>query len=163
MRCRFGVGEGSVGKAQSLVDPTEHPQCEGIKNLGYGARIVAEPVGEIGVARLIAGLDGFLKMLMAAGKIAEIEAGDTGNSVCDRGLRAIRLRCGFAQEKLGHFVHRGVFATGEMAHPKTVIGEEPFGGVFLPARQFAGTRKGRAGFRRRMSLGPNQRIAQARL
>jgi len=48
-----------------------------------------------------------------------------------------------------------------VSDPKTVIGGEPFRGVLFPACQFAGARKGRARFRRLMSLGPNQRIAEA--
>ena len=40
MRCRLGVGEGTVDKAQSLVDATEHPQRDGIKRFRCGARLV---------------------------------------------------------------------------------------------------------------------------
>ena len=46
-----GVGEGAVGKWQSLVDLTERPQCDCVENLRCDAQILAEPVGEIGVAR----------------------------------------------------------------------------------------------------------------
>ena len=77
--------------------------------------------------------------------------------------RAIRPGRGFAQEKLGYFAQRCRFAAGEMPRPKTIIGGEPFRDVFHPARQFAGARKGRARFRRLMSLGPDQRIAEAGL
>src|SRR5262249_54152486 len=72
VRRRFRIGEGAVGKAQRIVDSTEHPQCEGVQNLRYGARIMAEPVGEIAMACLIVELDGLLKMVMSAGKVAEI-------------------------------------------------------------------------------------------
>ena len=143
MRCRLGVGEGAVGKPQSLVDSTEHPQCEGVDNLRCGAGILAEPVGEIAMARLVVELDGLLKMVMGAGKVAEIKAGEAGNAVRDQGLGTIRPGRGFAQEKLRHFAHRCGFAAVQMPGPKTVIGGEPFRGVFLPARQFAGARKGR--------------------
>ena len=44
-----GVGKGD--KWQSLVDLTEHPQCDCVENLRCDALILAEPVGEIGVAR----------------------------------------------------------------------------------------------------------------
>ena len=118
MRCRLGVGEGAVGKRQSLVDSPEHPQCEGIKGFRCGARILAEPVGEIGMARLVVEFDGLLKMVVGAGKIAEIKAGDAGNAVCDQSLGAIRLGRGFAQEKLRHFAQRCGFAAGEMCPPK---------------------------------------------
>src|SRR5215831_10212129 len=76
MCCRLGVGEGAVGKAQSLVDAAERPQCEGIENLRCDAGIRAEPVGEIAVACLIVEFNGLPGMLMGAGKVAEIEAGD---------------------------------------------------------------------------------------
>src|SRR5690349_10576394 len=163
MRSRLGVGEGAVGKPQSLIDSTAHPQCEGVANLRYDAAILTEPVGEIGMARLVVELDGLLKMVMGAGKIAEINARETGSAVRDQGLGAIRPGRGFAQEKLRHFAQRCGFGAVQMPHPKTVISGEPLRGVFLPARQFAGARKGRAGFRRLMSLGPDQRIAEARL
>ena len=52
MGCRLGVGDGAVGKRQSLVDSTEHPQCKGVEDLRCGAGIPAEPVGEIAMARL---------------------------------------------------------------------------------------------------------------
>ena len=112
---------------------------------------------------LVVELDGVLKMLLSAGKVAEIKAGHAGNEVRDQGLGTIRRGHGFAQEKLRHFAHRGGFAARKVPHPKTVIGGEPFRGVFLPVRQFAGARKGNARFRRVMSLGPGQRIAEARL
>jgi hypothetical protein len=161
MRCRLGAG--AVGKAQALVDSTEHPQYAGIGNLRRGARAMAESVGEIGMARLVVELDGLLKMVMSAGKVAEIKAGAAGTAVRDQGLGAIRPGRGLAQEKLGHFAHRCGLAAVQMPHPKAVIGGEPFRGVFLPARQFAGARKGRARFRRLLSLGPEQRIAEADL
>jgi hypothetical protein len=67
MGCRLGVGEGTVGKRQSLVDSPEHPPRGGIKNFCDDAGIRAEPVGEISVQRRIVELDGLLKMLMRAG------------------------------------------------------------------------------------------------
>ena len=83
-------------------------------------------------------------------------------SMRDEGLGAIGPGRGFAQEELGHFAHRRGFAAIKVPEPKTVISGEPFRGVFLPACQFAGARKGGTGFRR-VSLGPHQRIAEARL
>src|SRR5215469_7652560 len=53
MRCRLGIGEGAFDKAQSLVDSPEHPQRDGIIYFRGGARIVAEPVGEIGMAHRV--------------------------------------------------------------------------------------------------------------
>ena len=122
---------------------------------------MAEPAGEIAMARRDVELDGLPKMLMSAGKIAEIKAGGAGNAVRDQSLGAIRLRRGFTQEQLRHFAERCGFAATKVPDPKTVIGGKSFRGVFRPARQFTGARKGRAGFRR-MSLGPDQRIAEAR-
>src|SRR5215471_11861059 len=90
MRCRFGVGEGAVGKAQSLVDSTEHPQCEGVPNLRCGAGILAEPIGEIAMACLAVELETLLIMLMGAGKIGEIKTGLAGNAVRDYSLGGIR-------------------------------------------------------------------------
>jgi len=113
------------------------------------------------MARLVVELDGLLKMVMGAGKIAEINAGEAENAVRDQGLGAIRLRRGFAQEKLGNFAHRCGFAARQVPRPKTVIGAEPFRGVFLSARQFTGTHEGRARFRGLIPLGPNQHIAKA--
>jgi hypothetical protein len=115
------------------------------------------------MARLVVELDGFLKMVMSAGKVAEIKAGGAGNAVSDHGLRAIRPGRGFAQEKFGHFAHRCGFATVQMPRPKTVIGRKPFRRVFHLVRQFAGAREGRARFRRRKSLGPDQRLPVAGL
>src|SRR5262249_37786180 len=89
---------------------------------------------------LVVELDGLLKMLMGTGKIAELKASAAGNAVRDQPLGTIRLGRGFAQEKLGHFAHRCRFAAAQMPAPKTVVGGEPFRGVFLPARQFAGAR-----------------------
>src|SRR5215467_526410 len=115
------------------------------------------------MARLVVELDGFLKMLMGTGKIAEVKAGGTGDAVRDQGLRAIGLRCGFAEEKLGYFAYRFRFGAVQMSHEKTVIGGEPFRGIFFLARQFARARKGRPRFLRMMSLGPDQCIAEANL
>src|SRR5262249_19081422 len=107
--------------------------------------------------------DSLLKMVMGAGKVTEIPAGDAGKPGSDKTLGPIGPGCGFAHEKLGHFAQRRGLAAVQMAHPNTVIGGEPFRGVLHPARQFASARKGRACFRRVMSLGPDQRIAEARL
>jgi hypothetical protein len=126
MACRLGGGECAVGKAQSLVDSPEHPQCEGVQNLRRGAGILAEPVGEIGMARLVVELDGLLKMTMSAGKVAELKAIAAGNTVRDQGLGTIRPGRDFAQEKLRHFAHRCRFAAAQMPAPKTVIGGETF-------------------------------------
>jgi len=131
VRCRLGVGEGAVGKPQSLVDSTDHPQCEGVEILRCGAGLVAESVGEIAMARLVVKPDGLLKVVMGAGKVAEIKASDTENAVSDQGLGAIRPGRGFAQEKLCHFAHRRGFAARLMPRKKTVIGGEPLRGVFL--------------------------------
>src|SRR5215471_3961347 len=100
MRRRLGIGQGTVGKVQSLVDSPEHPQRQGISNFRCCAGILTEPVGEIGMARLVVELDGLLKMLMGAGKIAEINAGVAGNAVRDQGLGTIRPSRRFAEEKL---------------------------------------------------------------
>ena len=81
----------------------------------------------------------------------------------DQDLGAIGPGRGFAQEKLGHFAHRRGFAAIKVPDPKTVIGGEPFRGVFFPACQFAGARKGYPRFQRLMSLGVDQRVAEARL
>jgi hypothetical protein len=35
MRCRFDVGERAIGKTQGVVDPTEHPQRDGILYIRY--------------------------------------------------------------------------------------------------------------------------------
>jgi hypothetical protein len=96
MRYRLGVRERAVGKAQSLVDSTEHPQCEGIENLRYDAGIRAESVGEVAVACLIVEFGRLPKMVMGAGKIAEIPAGGAGDAVRDHGLGVIGPGCGFA-------------------------------------------------------------------
>src|SRR6516164_8433835 len=98
MRCRLGVGDGAVGKRQSHVGSTLHPQCEGVENLRYGARIRAESAGEIAMPRLVVELESLLKMFAGAGEVAEIKAGDAGNSVRDQSLGAIRPGRGFAQE-----------------------------------------------------------------
>jgi hypothetical protein len=163
MRCRLGVGEGAVGKRQSLVDSPECPQSDGIKGFRCGAGIRAESVGEIVMARWAVELDGLLIMLMGAGKVAEVKAGVAGNAVSDQGLGTIRPGRGFAQEKLGHFAHRRRFAARKLPDPKTVVSGETLDRVFDLARQFAGTRKGCARFRRVISLGPDQRIAEAGL
>src|SRR6516164_4109477 len=111
------------------------------------------------MARLVVELDGLLKMVMGAGKVAEVKAGGAGNAVSDQGLGAIGPGRGFAQEELGYFTRRCGFAAREVPDPETVIGGEPFRGVFLPARQFAGARKGSTGFRRLIPLGPDQGVA----
>jgi len=100
-------------------------------------------------------------MVMGAGKVAEIPAGVAGSAVSDQGLGAIWPGRGFAQKKLRHFAHLCGFAARLMPDPKAEISGEPFGGVFHLARQFAGSRKGGTRFRRLMSLGPDQRIAEA--
>src|SRR5262249_38823240 len=115
------------------------------------------------MARVVVEGDGFLEMLMGAGKIAEVKVGGAGDAVCDQGLRAIGLRCGFSEEKLGYFAYRCRFGAVQMPHEKTVIGGESFRGIFFLARQFTRARKGRARFLRMMSLGPDQRIAEADL
>ena len=83
MGCRLGVGEGAVGKRQSLVDSTECPQCEGVENLRRGARVLPELVGEIAMARRVVELQGVLKMLLGVSKVAEIPAGDARNAMSD--------------------------------------------------------------------------------
>ena len=163
MRCRLGAGESAVGKRQGLVDSTEHPQHEGVVNLRCGAGILAKPVGEIAMARRVVELDSLLKMVMSARKIAEINTGLTGNAVRIQAFGAVRLSRRFAQEKLRHFARRCGFAPRKVPDPKTVIGGETLRGVFRPVSQFAGARKGRSRFRRRISLGPQQRIAEAGL
>src|ERR1700751_3343784 len=99
-------------------------------------------------------LDGLVKMVVGADEVAEINAGVAGNAVRDQGLRMIWPSRRFAQEKLGHLAHRCRFAAVQMRPPKTVIGGETLRGVYLPARQFAEAREGRAHFRRLISLGP---------
>src|SRR5215469_6792980 len=113
---------------------------------------MAEPVGEIAMARLVVELDALPKMVMGAGKIAEVKAGDGGNAVRDRGLGTIRLGRSFVQEKLGHFAQRCGFAASQMPHPEAVIGGKPVRGVLHAVRQFAGARKGGTRFRRLLSL-----------
>src|SRR5271155_5584382 len=110
MRCRLGVGEGALGKRQSLADPTEHPQCDRVHNLRLGARIRAEPVGEIAMPCSVVEFDALPKMVMGAGKVAEIKASGAGNAVSYDSLGTIRPSRGFAQEKLGDFAHRRGFA-----------------------------------------------------
>src|SRR5215469_13617786 len=100
MLCRLGVREGTFGTRQSLVDSTEHPQHEGVPDLSGGAGISAEPVGESAMAFRVVEIQGGLKMLMGADKVAQIKAGDTGSAVRDQGLGTIRQSRGFAQEKL---------------------------------------------------------------
>src|SRR6516164_1169785 len=90
------------------------------------------------MARPVVELDGFLKMLMGAGKVAELKAIASENAVGDQGLGTIRPGRGFAQEKLRDFAHRCRFAAGQMPDPDTVIGGEPFRWVFHLVRQFAG-------------------------
>ena len=72
--------------------------------------------------RRVVELETLLIMVMSAGKVAEIKAGDAGNGVRDRSLRRIRAGRGFAQEKLGHFEHRCGFAAVVVTRPKTIIG-----------------------------------------
>jgi len=163
MGCRPGIRERTVGEAQSLVDAPEHPQRDGIIYFRRDAGIRAEPVGEIDMARRVIELDGLLKMVVGAGKIAEIKTGGAGNTVRDQSLGTIRPGRGFAQEKLRHFAQRGGLAARKVPNPKAEIGGEPFRGVFHPARQFAGARKGGTRFRRLKSLGVEQRIAEADL
>src|SRR5262249_27727716 len=74
MRHRFGVGESAFGKRQSLVDSTEHPQCEGVENLRCRPGVLAEPVSEIGMTRLVVEHESLLKVVVGAGKITEIPA-----------------------------------------------------------------------------------------
>jgi hypothetical protein len=136
MRCRLGAGESAVGKRQGLVDSTEHPQCEGVGNLRCNAGIRAEPVGEIGMARLVVELDGLLKMVMGDGKVAEVKAGGAGNAVSDQGFGAIGPDRGFAQEQLGDFTRRCGFAAREVPDPETVIGGEPFRDVIVYPRRY---------------------------
>ena len=126
MRCRLGVGEGAVGKAQRIVHSPEDPQRNRIKGFRCSAGIPAEPVGEVGIARRVVELDGLLKMLMGAGKVAEIPAGHAGDAVRDQGLGAIRPVDGLALEKLGHFAQRCGFAARKVPDPETVIDGKPF-------------------------------------
>jgi len=95
MRRRLSVGEGAIGKRQSLVNSTKRPQDDGVPNLSCGAGIHTEPVGEIAVACRVVELDGLQKMFMGAGKVAEIPTGLAGNAVRDQGLAAIRPDRGF--------------------------------------------------------------------
>src|SRR5215472_4419720 len=115
------------------------------------------------MALLVVELDSLLKMVVGAGKIAEIKAGGAGNAMSNQGLGAIRPGRGFAKEKLRHFAHRCRFAARKMPDPKAEIGGKSFRGIFDPACQFAGARKGGARFRRLLSLGPDQRIGEADL
>jgi hypothetical protein len=114
MRCRLGVNEGAVGKSQSLIDLTEHPQCEGVGNLTPGPRILAEPVGEIAMARPVVELQSLLKMVAGAGKVAEIPAGEAEIAVRDQGLGTIWPGQRFVQGKLRQFAQRCGFAAVQM-------------------------------------------------
>ena len=125
VRCRLGIDECAVGKRQSLVDSTEHPQRDSVVNLRCGAGIRAEPAGEIGMTRRVVELDGLLKMVMGASKVAEIPAGVAENAMPDQGLGAIRPGRGFAQEKLGHFAHRCGFAARKVPDPDPKIRGKP--------------------------------------
>jgi hypothetical protein len=78
------------------------------------------------MARLVVEFDGFLKMLMGAGKVAEIKAGGAVDAMRDEGLEAIGPDRRFAQEQLRHFAHRRGFAAIKVPEPKTEIGGEPF-------------------------------------
>src|SRR6516225_3078542 len=115
------------------------------------------------MARLVVEFDGLLKMVMGAGKVAEVKTGGAGNAVRDQGLGATRPGRGFAQEKLRHFAQRYGFAAVHMPDPKAEIGGKPFRDVFRLARQLEGARKGGTGFRRLISLDPEERIAEADL
>jgi hypothetical protein len=81
VRRELGVGEGTVGKREGFVDSTENPQRDGVINFRLGAGILAEPVGEIGIAGRVVKLDGLLKALVGAGKISEIKAEEAGYAV----------------------------------------------------------------------------------
>src|SRR5215470_20370507 len=98
------------------------------------------------MARLVVELESLLKMLMGAGKVAEIKTGLAENAVCDHCLGAIRPSCGLSQEQLRHLAHRLGLAASQMPRPKTVIGGEPLRGVFHLVCQFVGARKGPGGF-----------------
>src|SRR6516165_6046136 len=124
---------------------------------------MAEAVGEIGVPRPGPEFEGLLKMLMGASKVAEIPVGDAGSAVRDQGLGAIRPSHGFAQEKLRHFARWCGFVACNVPEPDPIICRKPFRRVFYSVRQFAGARKGGTRFRRVISLGPDQRIAEAGL
>jgi len=115
------------------------------------------------MARLVIELDGFVKMLMGTGEVAELKAGVAGNAMTDQGLGAIRLGRGFAQEKLRHLAHRCGFAAVQVPAPNTPIGGETLRRIFHLARQFAGAREGRGGSRRSEPLGPVQRLPVAAL
>jgi hypothetical protein len=58
------------------------------------------------MARRVVELDGLLKMVMRAGKVAEIKASGAEVTVRDHSLGTIRRGRGFAQEKLSHFAER---------------------------------------------------------
>src|SRR6516164_11413248 len=113
------------------------------------------------MARPVVELESLLKMVMGAGKISEIKAREAEMAVRDHSLGATRAGGRFAQGKLGHFAQWCGFGAVQMPRPKPVIGGEPFRGIFHPAGQFAGARKGGGGLRRVISLGPDQRIAEA--
>src|SRR6516164_4267080 len=147
MRCRFDVAERTVGKPQGLVYSTEHPQRDGILYLRYPG-IIPEPVGEIGMALRVVERDSLSKMFVGASKVAEIKAGVAKVAMRDHSLGTIRPGRGFVQEQLDYFAHRRGFAAIKMPDPNTVIGREPFRGVFFSARQFTGARKGGTRFRR---------------
>ena len=76
---RPGVGDGAFGKPPSLVDSPKPAQRDGIIGFRRDAVIVAESVGEIGMARLVVELDSLLKIVMSAGKVAEVKASGAGN------------------------------------------------------------------------------------
>src|SRR5215472_11631120 len=123
---RPGVGEGTVGKPQSLVNLTEHPQRGGVKNLCRGQRILTEAAGEVAMPHWVVECEGLLKMLVGAGKVAQIPTGAAEYAVRDDGFGAIGPGRGFAQEKLGDFAQRCGFAADQMPRKKTVIGGKPF-------------------------------------
>jgi hypothetical protein len=137
MRCRLGVGEGAVGKVQSLIDSPEHPQRDGIICFRCGAGIYTEPVHEIGMARRVVEFEGLPKLLMGGAKVVKIKAGGAEHAVGDQGFGAIGAGCGLAQEQLDDFAHRRGFAAIKVPREETVISRETLRNVFFPARQFA--------------------------
>jgi hypothetical protein len=134
MPCRPGVGDGTVGKRQRLIDSAKHPKRDSIENFRGGARILAEPIGKIAMPFPAVEIDRLLKMIMGSSEVAEIPAGDAGNTMSDQSLGVTRPGVRFAQEQLRHVAHRHPFAAREMPHPKTVIGGQPFRQVFDAAR-----------------------------
>ena len=126
MSRRSRIGEGTVGKPQSLVNSTEDPQRDGVIDFCCGAGILAETVGKIAVPRWVVKFDSLLKMIMSAGEVAEINARIAASAVRDQGLGEIGPGRGLAQEQLGRFSHRRGFAARIVRRPKTEISGEPF-------------------------------------